>query len=78
MHMRMDPFEEADRASFNYWAWRAERVYMLSPAGALVFQFMQTMVEFPVRQHPDSWTPAAMLEKLQKSADTLKSAAHAG
>jgi len=48
------------------------------PAGALVAQYMQTMVEFPPRQSPDSWSPEAMMEKLKKNAEALKAAAHAG
>jgi|SRR6185369_13320014 len=78
MNLRSDPFEEADRASFNYVAWRVERVYMLSPAGAIVGQFLKTMVDFPPRQHPDSWSPAGMIAKLEKNEETLKAAAHAG
>jgi hypothetical protein len=39
---------------------------------------MQTMIEFPPRQSPDTWSPEAMMEKLKKNAETLKAAAHAG
>jgi arylsulfatase len=78
MNLRTDPFEEADKASFHYWDWRAARIFMLIPAGALVAQYMQTMLEFPPRQSPDSWSPEAMMEKLRKNAETLKSAAHPG
>ena len=78
VNLRSDPFEEADVASFRYWEWRIERVFMLVPAGALIAQFMQTMLEFPPRQSPETWTPAAMLEGMRKRAEALKSAAHAG
>ena len=44
-------------ADVYYWKWRADRVFMLVPAGALVAQYMQTMMEFPPRQSPESWTP---------------------
>jgi arylsulfatase A-like enzyme len=78
-NLRSDPFEEADVSGDVYYKkWRADRVFMLLPAGALVAQYMQTMVEFPPRQSPDSWSPEAMMEKLKKNAEALKAAAHAG
>jgi arylsulfatase A-like enzyme len=79
VNLRSDPFEEADLSGdMAYWRWRADRVFMLLPAGALVAQYMQTMLEFPPRQSPDSWTPAQMLEKLRKNAETLKASAAPG
>jgi arylsulfatase A-like enzyme len=78
MHMRSDPFESADIDSIHYWAWRVDRLFMLAPAGALVAQYIQSMIEFPVRQSPDSWSPAGMLEKLKKNAQALKDGAHPG
>ncbi len=51
---------------------------MLLPAGALVAKYMQTMMEFPPRQSPESWTPEQMMEKLKKNAEALKAAAHPG
>ncbi len=78
-NLRSDPFEEADVSGDVYYKkWRADRVFMLLPAGALVAQYMQTMVEFPPRQSPDSWSPEAMMEKLRKNAEALKASAHAG
>jgi arylsulfatase len=79
VNLRTDPFEEADLSGdMFYWKWRADRVYMLLPAGALVGQFMQTMLEFPPRQSPESWTPGEMMANLKKKAEALKSAAHPG
>ncbi len=79
MNLRSDPFEDADiSGSMYYWKWRADRVYMLLPAGALVAQYMQTMLEFPPRQSPESWTPEQMMEKLKKNAEALRAAAHPG
>jgi len=78
VNLRTDPFEEADIASIKYWEWRIERVFMLVPAGALIAQFMQTMMEFPPRQSPDNWSPEAMMEGMRKRAEALKSAAHPG
>jgi hypothetical protein len=78
MNLRSDPFEEADKASLNYWPWRLAHLYMLVPAGALIAQFMQSMLEFPPRQSPESWTPGAMLEEMRKKAEALKTGAHPG
>jgi len=78
VNLRTDPFEEADISSFNYWGWRAERFYLMLPAGAIVGEFMKTMLEFPPRQSPESWTPESMMENIRKKAEALKSGAHPG
>jgi arylsulfatase len=79
MNLRSDPFEDADvSGDLNYWKWRIDHMYLLVPAGALIAQFMQTMLEFPPRQSPESWTPGAMLENMRKRAEALKAAAHPG
>jgi arylsulfatase A-like enzyme len=78
VNLRTDPFEEADLSSVHYWAWRVEHLYMLVPAGAIIGEFMKSMAEFPPRQSPESWTPGAMLEKLRKNADAMKTGAHPG
>ena len=78
MNLRTDPFEDADIASYHYWAWRQDRMYMLVPAGALVGQFMQSLADFPPRQSPESWSPQAMMDGLRRTAEALKTGAHAG
>ena len=79
VNLRSDPFENAEvAADLFYNKWRADRVFILVPAGALVAQYMQTMMEFPPRQSPESWSPTAMLEKLKEKAATLNTAAHRG
>ena len=79
VNLRSDPFENAELAAdLLYKKWRADRVFILVPAGALVAQYMQTMMEFPPRQSPESWSPSAMLEKLKEKAATLNTAAHRG
>ena len=52
-----DPYENAEVCSLLYAKWRADRVFMLAPAGALVAQYMQTMKEFPPRQSPGELEP---------------------
>ena len=78
MNLRADPFEEGDVSSINYWNWGVGHFFMFFPAVAIVTEFLKTMVEFPPRQSPDSWTPQAVLEQLRKCADEMKSTAHPG
>jgi arylsulfatase len=79
VNLKTDPFEEADLSGqIFYWKWRADHLFVLTPAGALVAQWMQTLAEFPPRQSPESWSPAAMIEKLKKNAEALKHGAHPG
>jgi len=79
VNLRSDPFEEASISGDLYhWKWRVDHLFMLLPAGALVGQFLQTMVEFPPRQSPESWTPQEMLAKLKRNAEALKAGASPG
>jgi arylsulfatase A-like enzyme len=77
-NLRSDPFENADIASqMFYTKWRGDRFFMLLPAGALVQQYLQTMVEFPPRQTPEHWGVSDVLEKIREKARALE-AAHGG
>ncbi|MBZ5537932.1 MAG: arylsulfatase [Acidobacteriia bacterium] len=73
VNVRTDPFEEADNSSMFYWKWRMDRVFALAPAGALVGQYIQTMMEFPPRQRPESWSVGDVMEKLQRHKEALES-----
>ncbi len=46
-------------------------LFALVPAGALVGQWMQTLVEFPPRQSPESWSPGDLMEKLKRDKEAL-------
>jgi arylsulfatase len=73
MNLRTDPFEEADvSGTIYYWKWRVDHMFALAPFGALVAQYMATMKEFPPRQTPESWSPAAFLEKLRQKQEALE------
>jgi arylsulfatase A-like enzyme len=77
-NIRSDPFENADIVSqMGYTKWRGERFFMLLPAGALVQQYLQTMVEFPPRQTPDHWGVSDVLQKIREKAKVLETA-HGG
>ena len=78
-NVRTDPFEQADvSGDLGYMRWRADRLFALAPAGALIAQWMQTLAEFPPRQSPESWSPAAMIEKLKKNAEAINHATSPG
>ena len=79
VNLRTDPFENADVAgSVFYDKWRADRIFALAPAGAIVGMFMQSMMEFPTRQSPESWSPGAVMEKIKRHQDALESGSAAG
>ncbi len=78
VNLRTDPFEEAPISSILYKKWWADHVFMLAPAGAIIAQYMQTLMEFPPRQSPESWSPGAVLEKLRRHQEALESGNAAG
>jgi arylsulfatase len=72
-NLRSDPFENADVAGDVFYPkWRADRLFALIPAGALVREWLKTLAEFPPRQRPESWSVTDVLEKLQQNARTLE------
>src|ERR1017187_3635569 len=77
-NLRTDPFEEAEISSLFYAKWRADRVFVLVPAGAIVGMFMKSMMELPPRQTPESFSPGAVMEKLRRHQEALESGSGAG
>jgi arylsulfatase A-like enzyme len=72
-NLRSDPFENADLAGdLSYKQWRVDRVFLLVPAAALVAQYMQTLMKFPPRQRPDSFTVGDVMAKLEQHKKTLE------
>jgi arylsulfatase len=79
VNLRTDPFENAEVAGNVYYnKWRIDHVFALAPFGAMVAQYMATMKEFPPRQTPESWSPAAFLEKLRRQQEALESGSGIG
>ncbi len=79
VNLRTDPFENAEvSATVYYNKWRLDRVFVLAPFGAMVAQYMASMKEFPPRQTPESWSPAAFLEKLRRKQEELESGSGVG
>ena len=79
VNLRSDPFENADIAADMFYSkWRADRLFALVPAGALVQQWLKTLVEFPPRQRPESWGVGDVLEKLRQNARALETGSGGG
>jgi len=78
-NLRSDPFENADIAAQMFYSkWRADRLFMLLPAGALVQQWLKSLAEFPPRQRPEHWSVGNVLEMLEQKAQALKAASGGG
>ena len=66
-NIRSDPFEEADQIGMGYTQWRAEHLFLLVPAQAIVAEFLSTFVEYPPRQTPASFTIDQVMERLTQA-----------
>ena len=64
--MRTDPFERADHETIGYARWRVDRTRLLVPAQRFVADFLRTIVDFPPRQKPGSFSIDQVLEQLQR------------
>jgi arylsulfatase A-like enzyme len=73
VNLLTDPFENAPvSADIYYKKWRVDHVFLLLPAVALVAQYMQTLMQFPPRQRPDSFTVGNVMEKLEAHRKALE------
>ncbi len=66
-NLRRDPFERADHEAIGYGRWRLEKIYMLTPAAAIVAEFVGTFVDFPSRQRPASFSVDQIMENFAKA-----------
>jgi arylsulfatase len=64
-NLRTDPYERADITSNTYYDWLLDKAWTLVPAQAYVARMLTTLVEFPVRQEPASFSLDNVLEKLR-------------
>ncbi|HSJ91161.1 MAG TPA: arylsulfatase [Ilumatobacter sp.] len=64
-NLRTDPFERADITSNTYWDWLIDRAYMFVPAQMYVAQMLTSLVEFPPRQEPASFSIDKVMAKLK-------------
>jgi arylsulfatase A-like enzyme len=72
LNLLRDPFERADHESIGYDKWRAERMYLLSPAASYVGKFLGTFRDYPPRQKPGSFNLDRVLESLEQPAGGAK------
>lgn len=64
-NLKTDPFERADRTSNTYYDWVLDRVFLFVPAQAYVAKMLQSLIEFPARQKPASFTIDQVVAKLE-------------
>jgi arylsulfatase len=67
-NLRRDPFERAEHESIGYEQWRIDRIYLLTPAVAIVGQFLATFEDFPQRQKVGTFNLDQVMESLQQPA----------
>ena len=67
-NLRRDPFERAEHESIGYDQWRVDRIYLLTPAVAIVGEFLATFREYPQRQKVGSFNLDQVMESLQQPA----------
>jgi arylsulfatase A-like enzyme len=64
-NLRTDPYERASITSNTYYDWVLDHAWVCVPTQAYVFQMIQTIVDFPLRQKPGSFSLDEVLAKLQ-------------
>jgi arylsulfatase len=55
-NLRTDPLERAIHEAMDFQHWFFDHIFLLTPAQAIVQQFMSTFAEFPPRQKPASFS----------------------
>jgi arylsulfatase A-like enzyme len=76
MNLRNNPFEiDESEASAYFVKEKFDRIFLILPAVAMVGEYLQTFVEFPVRQRPASFSIDQAMERAQRQADDLAAAA---
>jgi arylsulfatase len=70
--LRGDPFERADDEGIDYPRWRAERLFLLVPAQALVARWLSSFRDFPPRQTPASFGIDQVMEKIMDASAGTK------
>jgi arylsulfatase len=76
-NLRSDPFEKADVSLF-YGKWKADRMFVVVPAQAIVGEFLASFREFPPRQRPSSFSIDQALDKARSAEKQLTSAGAGG
>jgi arylsulfatase len=66
-NLRTDPYEFADVTSNTYWDWMIHNAYFIYAAQAAMAKFVDTFKEFPVMQHPNTFTVDDALRKMSET-----------
>jgi arylsulfatase A-like enzyme len=69
--LRADPYERADITSNTYYDWFVSQPYVIFAAQEVVGKFLATFKEYPPSQRAASFSIDQIVEKMQKSLDTL-------
>lgn len=67
-NLRTDPFERADVTSNTYYDWFLDHDYIVLAAQTVVAEFRKTLVDFPPRQKPSSFTIDQAMTKMDEAA----------
>ena len=68
-NLRRDPFERADQNSNTYWDWMIDKAPQIYMGLAQTGMFLQTFVEYPPSQKPDSWSVEKLTEHFLQQAE---------
>jgi arylsulfatase A-like enzyme len=68
MDLHADPFERGQDEAIDYAHWRIDRIYLLTPAQAIVGQWLGSFRQFPPRQKPASFN----LDQVMSQLSTLE------
>jgi len=68
INLRMDPFERADHEGMDYGHWRFDRIFVLVPAQAYVFQWLSSFKEYPFRMKAGSFSLEKVMDQLTKES----------
>jgi arylsulfatase A-like enzyme len=75
-NLRSNPFEiDAEEAAFFFNKEKADRIFLILPAVALVTQYLETFEEFPPRQRPASFSIDQALDNARAREQELEAAA---
>lgn len=70
--LRADPYERADVTSNTYYDWFLSQPYIIFAAQEVTGKFLATFKEYPPSQRPDSFSVDQIVEKMQRSLDSLQ------
>ena len=64
-NLRTDPFEKAEGTSNSYYDWMLDHIWLLIPAQTYVAQMLESLIDFPPRQTPATFSVDQVMAKLK-------------